>query len=259
MKSPSAADANTSVVIGTTSVRPKPLMKCGAGLEPVVWRRAAAIAIRTPTAPSAPSITSRAREPGCAGSGGRGPRNCVIAGPPRSGGIDQVAEDALEVVVERGDLVEAGADVAGVARDRRGGTRRRRSVSTTRPSRRRPARRPPPGPAMSRLASARGRSVRTRMRCGRSSIRSRMARKSPSAASRPWAITSTREPKRSTSSSTWLETITHWPSRPSRWNRSIMWSRWRGSRPVSGSSSTSTCGSWTSAWATLTRWRMPFE
>ena len=36
-----------------------------------------------------------------------------------------------------------------------------------------------------------------------------MARKSPSAASRPWAITRMREPKRSTSSSTWLDTTTH--------------------------------------------------
>ena len=47
---------------------------------------------------------------------------------------------------------------------------------------------------------------------GRSSIKSRMSRKSPSAASRPCAITSTREPKRSTSSSTWLEISTHLPS-----------------------------------------------
>ena len=42
-----------------------------------------------------------------------------------------------------------------------------------------------------------------RMRWGRSSISSRMPWKSPSAASRPCATTSTREPNRSTSSSTW--------------------------------------------------------
>ena len=38
-----------------------------------------------------------------------------------------------------------------------------------------------------------------------------------------------------------------------------MSARWRGSRPVSGSSRTSTAGSWTIACATFTRWRMPFE
>ena len=53
--------------------------------------------------------------------------------------------------------------------------------------------------------------LRTRMRCGRSSMSSRMARKSPSAARRPARCTSTREPNRSTSSSTWLDTITHLP------------------------------------------------
>ena len=72
-------------------------------------------------------------------------------------------------------------------------------------------------------------------------------------------MTSTREPKRSTSSSTWLDTTTHRPSAPSCWNSSIMGSRWRGSSPVSGSSSTITSGSCTMAWATFTRWRMPLE
>ena len=38
-----------------------------------------------------------------------------------------------------------------------------------------------------------------------------------------------------------------------------MSARWRGSSPVSGSSSMTTSGSCTSPWATLTRWRMPFE
>ena len=36
-------------------------------------------------------------------------------------------------------------------------------------------------------------------------------------------------------------------------------SRWRGSSPLSGSSSTRTSGSWTRALATFTRWRLPFE
>ena len=47
---------------------------------------------------------------------------------------------------------------------------------------------------------------------------------------------------RSTSSSTWLETTTVRPVSPSSVNRSIMWRRWRGSRPSSGSSSTTICG-----------------
>ncbi len=34
---------------------------------------------------------------------------------------------------------------------------------------------------------------------------------------------------------------------------------WRGSRPIVGSSRTSTGGSWISAWARPTRWRKPFE
>ena len=47
------------------------------------------------------------------------------------------------------------------------------------------------------------------------------------------------------------------PSAPSRWNRSIRCRRWMGSAPLRGSSSTSTTGSFTSAAATLERWRMP--
>ena len=38
-----------------------------------------------------------------------------------------------------------------------------------------------------------------------------------------------------------------------------MCSRWRGSMPLNGSSSSRTLGSWTSAPASLARWRMPFE
>ena len=38
-----------------------------------------------------------------------------------------------------------------------------------------------------------------------------------------------------------------------------MCSRWRGSMPLNGSSSSRTVGSWTSAAASLARWRMPFE
>ena len=72
-------------------------------------------------------------------------------------------------------------------------------------------------------------------------------------------MTRMRDPKRSTSSSTWLETITVLPSSPRRRNNSMDRSRWRGSSPSSGSSRTSRSGSLTRAWASLTRWRMPLE
>lgn len=49
------------------------------------------------------------------------------------------------------------------------------------------------------------------------------------------------------------------PEPPSSRSRSIMCSRWRGSMPLNGSSSSSTFGSCTSAAATLARWRMPLE
>ena len=136
----------------------------------------------------------------------------------------QVAEDALEVVVERGDLEQLGVGGLGHAGDHVAEAGRPSVVSTTIESsaveldaddR--------VGLDAGRWPRARARSVRMRTRCGRSSIRSRMARKSPSAARRPWTMTSTREPKRSTSSSTWLDTTTHRPSAPSCWNRSIMW------------------------------------
>ena len=38
-----------------------------------------------------------------------------------------------------------------------------------------------------------------------------------------------------------------------------MWSRWRGSIPLKGSSSSRMVGSWTSAPASFARWRIPFE
>ena len=60
MKSPSAADANTSVVIGSTSVSPKPSMKWDAASSGSSAPRNG-IAITTPSRPSTPSITTRAR------------------------------------------------------------------------------------------------------------------------------------------------------------------------------------------------------
>lgn len=47
------------------------------------------------------------------------------------------------------------------------------------------------------------------------------------------------------------------PSSPIRRSSSISCIRWRGSIPLNGSSRSSTEGSWTSAEAIFTRWRMP--
>ena len=176
----------------------------------------------------------------------------------RRSSLHHVAEDALEIGVERTHLEQAGAALPGDRRKRvreRAGVRRV-ELEHVLASRRTPTAAPA---STSAAASSRGRSVRTRTRIGRSSMSARRSRKSPAAASRPCDMTSTCEPSRSTSSSTWLDTITHRPSPPSRRNSATMSMRWRGSRPVSGSSRTSTAGSWTIACATFTRWRMPFE
>ena len=90
-------------------------------------------------------------------------------------------------------------------------------------------------------------------------MRSRIAPVSPSATSRPLTSTTTRGAMRSTSGRTCDETSTVRPSSPSRRISSTTWRRCTGSRPLSGSSSSSSSGSCTSAWASLTRWRMPFE
>ena len=70
-------------------------------------------------------------------------------------------------------------------------------------------------------------------------------------------MTSTRSASRSTSSRMWLEKRIVRPSAAMRRRSVIMWSRWRGSMPLNGSSRTSAGGSWTSAAATLIRCRMP--
>ncbi len=72
-------------------------------------------------------------------------------------------------------------------------------------------------------------------------------------------MTTWRVASRSTSLSTCELTITVRPWAPREWNRSISATRWTGSAPLSGSSSTSTSGLVTRAAATLARWRMPLE
>ncbi len=95
--------------------------------------------------------------------------------------------------------------------------------------------------------------------CGRLVISRRMARKSPEAARRPATTTWIVPDSRSTSSRMCeLNRIVR-PSLPSLSSRSIMCSRWRGSMPLNGSSSTRISGSCTSAAATLMRCRMPLE
>ena len=100
-------------------------------------------------------------------------------------------------------------------------------------------------------------SERTSTCRGRSSIASRIAWCPPAAASRPLMSTITRGASRSTSFRMCELTITVRPSAPSRWNSAMRCSRCTGSAPFRGSSSTSTCGSHTSAAATFVRWRMP--
>ena len=46
---------------------------------------------------------------------------------------------------------------------------------------------------------------------------------------------------------------------PMRWTSASISSRPAGSSPAVGSSRSSRLGSWTSAWASLTRWRIPVE
>ena len=69
--------------------------------------------------------------------------------------------------------------------------------------------------------------------------------------------TITRGASRSTSLRMCELTITVRPCAPSCWNSAMRCRRCTGSAPFSGSSSTSTCGSHTSAAATFVRWRMP--
>ena len=131
--------------------------------------------------------------------------------PPWRSSLHQVAEDAFEIRVERDDLEQASPAVARGRRQRAGQRARVARVDLERAS---PSRRTPTTvPASSSApASSRGRSVRTRTRSGRSSISARSSWKSPAAASRPWDMTRIREPNRSTSSSTWLDTSTQRPS-----------------------------------------------
>ena len=116
-----------------------------------------------------------------------------------------------------------------------------------------------PSPTSSRASCCADAPAAMRSVRGRSRMRSRIAPVSPSATSRPLTRTTTRGAMRSTSCSTCEETSTVRPSAPSRRMSSTTWRRWTGSRPFSGSSSSSSSGECTSAWASLTRCRMPFE
>ena len=132
-------------------------------------------------------------------------------------------------------------------------------VSTTRAplSMRTPLARP--SPTSSRASACAAPPAAMRSVRGRSRMRSRIAPVSPSATRRPFTSTTTRGAMRSTSCSTCEETSTVRPSAPSRRISSTTCRRWTGSRPLSGSSSSSSSGECTSAWASLTRCRMPFE
>ena len=62
-----------------------------------------------------------------------------------------------------------------------------------------------------------------------------------------------------TSSRRWVASSTEMPNVPRRATRASISSRPSGSRPAVGSSSSTSSGSPTSAWASLVRWRMPVE
>ncbi|CAN5156046.1 hypothetical protein BH24ACT10_BH24ACT10_06750 [soil metagenome] len=81
----------------------------------------------------------------------------------------------------------------------------------------------------------------------------------PSATSRPLTTTSTRSAIRSTSARMCEDTSTVRPCSPSRRMRSTSARRCAGSRPLSGSSMSSTSGSCTRACASRTRCRIPLE
>ena len=135
-----------------------------------------------------------------------GVASTALIAPPRSGRRPRGRrrEAAPRTGAHRGRVPRARSRARAPARPRCPARARRR--------RRDGRRRPHPARGAHRRA-ARGRSVRTRTRSGRSSISARSSRKSPAAASRPRDMTRTREPIRSTSARTWLDTITHRPSR----------------------------------------------
>ena len=173
---------------------------------------------------------------GCAGGrAGRAASRRRAARTPSS--ADQVAEHALERVVGRG-------------RPRGGGCRRPgRSGQTIRVNApksdglhrqhgRRPARRRRrPGRPAAPPRAGRSSEERTVNRCGRSVISRRIERKSPDAARRPAYTTRTASASRSTSSRMCDENRIVRPSAAIRGAGSIMCSRWRGSMPLNGSSS----------------------
>ena len=145
----------------------------------------------------------------------RAPRRRTPPSPARRSS-HQLPEHALERVVERAHLVQAGADVAGQARAGRRPARRR--SSTTRRCRRRRRSRPPPLRPASRAAASGARLRRAHQdRRGRSAMASRIARWSPAAASRPCIRMIWRRARRSTSWSTCELTITVRPWAPRAW------------------------------------------
>ncbi|RMG18139.1 MAG: hypothetical protein D6731_02775 [Planctomycetota bacterium] len=90
-------------------------------------------------------------------------------------------------------------------------------------------------------------------------MRARIRSTSPSASTRPRCMRTMVCVMLSTSWRTWLERTMCLPAAPSATMSSRNSRRTIGSVPVSGSSRNKTSGSWTRAWASLTRWRMPRE
>ena len=81
----------------------------------------------------------------------------------------------------------------------------------------------------------------------------------PETTSLPASIITTWSQTCCTSSSRWVAISTEMPNVPRRATSASISSRPSGSRPAVGSSSSTSSGSPTSAWASLVRWRMPVE
>ena len=210
-----------------------------------------------------PSATPRAGRRGRGGSRARrsGPgrrrrsrrlsRRLIRPVPTRAGQVDVL--EAGGPALEPADRVPAvGQGIADRVVDDRSRGRRPRA-SARRPSADRPAARgSQPAPAPGRLRRRRSSSTTSSGSVGPSSAIP------PSATTRPASRITTDALTRSTSSSRCDERMTCMPrSAPTCWIRASMSSRWDGSSPLVGSSSSSSSGSWTMAWASLTRWRWP--
>ena len=235
----------------------------------------------TPTAPIPPAEVPE--RPDSAGPTGRPRRRRGRRrSAPRSGGdrrSDRVIGRSASrrfhrFAIGRGHLEEQLLEVArgaGEADDRQPGrrptrpaaapTRRRRRGTRARSCRRRGSS-PTPRPGRPRTGRAPPRAPRPRAGAGpagppRSAAAARCRDTRPWARTWPRSTIATLVHSSSSSGRMWLLMRIVLPSDRSSRSSSRSSTRARGSRPEAGSSSSSTCGSWTSAWARHSRCCMP--